>query len=248
MKFILLLLPVLAFSADYSFKNQSALSMVRIGGNSDVETYNLKTDTTGTKDRSSLGFGGHYTLGTSAVNGSDEVETARNWDVNLKYGFQQTKMFGYYAAIQYEGDKFAGYDQRNNYDAGFKYILANSDKVKSHFELGYRFTQEMLADSKDENGVLLSRGTDADFQKARLFYTYGRKVSETVQFAFWTEFIPNFDEEQDYLINFEPSVSVALDKTFSLKVAYRGAYDGQPNVAGNKRLDYTQTTSLIANF
>lgn len=232
MKFILLLLPVLAFGAEYDFKNQSELSMVKVGGNTDLETYNLKTNTTGTKGNSSLNIGGHYTLGTA-----NEVESARDWDGYVKYALQQTKVFGYYTAAQIEGNEFAGFDQRNNYDVGFKYILANDDKVNSHLELGYRFTQEMLLDA----------GADEDFQKGRLFYTYSRKATAALSYAFWTEYIPNFDEEQDFLITFEPSISVALDKTFSLKIAYRGSYDGQP-VAGNERLDYTQTTSLIANF
>lgn len=239
MKFILLLLPVLVFGAEYDFTNKTGLSIVKAGGNSDLETYNLQTDTTGTKGKSTLGFGGHYTLGTA-----DGTESARNWDGNVKYSFKQTKNFGYYTAVQYEGDEFAGYDQRNNYDLGFKYVLANDDKVKSHFELGYRYTEEML-----------TNGPDEDFQKGRLFYTYSRKASKTLSYAFWTEYIPNFDEEQDFLINFEPSLSVALDDTFSLKVAYRGSYDGQPQftttngvTTENERLDYVQTTSLIANF
>ena len=64
---------------------------------------------------------------------------------------------------------------------------------------------------------------------------------------------PNFSESDDYLISFEPSIAVAMNKTFSLKVAYKGDYDNEPAVDAdsgerNEYLDYTTTTSLIAKF
>lgn len=238
---LLLVISSFAFCNDFKFSNESALSIVQVSGNAELSTYNLKTDTTGTKNKSSIGFGGHYTLGTAEVEQDDgsfeDEESARNWDVYLKYDYQFTKTMGLYSAVQYEGNEFSGFDQRSNYDLGLKYVFTKNDKLNHFFELGYRYTYEML-----------TNGPDGDFQKARLYYHIKKQQTENVSYKFWTEYLPNFTESKDYIISFEPSVIVAIDKTFSLQVSYKGVYDNLPNEEGNERLDSIQTTSLIAKF
>lgn len=243
MKLILLLLPSLVFAAGYSFENESQLSIVKTGGNSELSTYSLQTDTTGTKDKSSLSFGGHYTLGTGEDNNGDQVESARNWDIHTRFAYQFNKKLGSYVGVKYEGDEFSGFDQRDNYDAGMKYIIKETDKVKMLTEAGYRYTVERLTEADDGSG-----GEDNDFSKLRFYYEVDRKVSKTFSYKFWTEYLPNLDVPEDYIISFEPSVSVVIDDNFSLKVSYKGVYDNQPNIEGNEYLDYIQTTSLIAKF
>ena len=110
-------------------------------------------------------------------------------------------------------------------------------------EAGYRYTVEKLTVAEDGTG-----GEDQDFSKLRFYYEIDKKVTKTFSYKFWTEYLPNLDEPEDYIITFEPSIAVVLDDTFSLKVAYKGIYDNQPNIEGNEYLDYTQTTSLIAKF
>ena len=243
MKLLLLLMPMLVFAVDYSFENESQLSTVKTGGNSDLSTYNLQTDSTGTRDDSSLNFGGHYTLGTGENDDGEKIESARNWDIHLKYAYQYSKKLGTYVGVKYEGDEFSGYDQRDNYDAGMKYIIEKTDKISMLAEAGYRYTVEKLTTAEDGTG-----GDDQNFSKLRFYYEIAKKVTPTFSYKFWTEYLPNLDEPRDNIITFEPSISVILDDTFSLKVAYKGIYDNQPNIEGNEYLDYTQSTSLIAKF
>jgi putative salt-induced outer membrane protein len=84
--------------------------------------------------------------------------------------------------------------------------------------------------------------------KARLYNEFNHKFSETVQYKFWLEYVPNFTQSKDYLVNAEASLTSILTSMFSLKVAYKGMYDNLPAVSGYKNYDYATTTSLVAKF
>lgn len=245
MKLILaLLVAAISFGANAEFSNESELSVLVNGGNTKMESYNLKTLSKKKMDKNVLSFGGHYTLGTttSTVNGEDQkTETARNWDVNAKYERVFTESLNGLFAVKYEGDEFSGIKQRDNYDLGAKYKFTDTDKVKTFFELAYRYSLERRTVRNDKNE------DEFVFHKAKLYFETSRKHSETVSSKFWVEYLPNFTESKDYLITVEPSVAVTLSSTFSLKAAYKVIYDNQP-VAGNQMHDFLYTTSLLAKF
>lgn len=243
---LVILLPVFAF-AETKFSNESEVSIVQTGGNSTVETYNAKTLSKWEKAKRSYSLGGHYTLGTSeqtdeTTGDTENAESARNWDVNLKYDQKLTKTIDGFAAIQYEGDKFAGYNQRENLDVGLKHIMKNTDKLKTFIEAGARYTIERRVERNEDNEDVLN------FTKGRLYYEISHQKNESLSYKFWVEYLPNFTEAQDYMISYEPSIAFVLDGNFSLKTAYKAIYDNEPNVEGNEYTDYTFTTSLLAKF
>lgn len=230
--------------------NESELSLIQSGGNSSVETYNAKTEFSLKKEKRSYSFGGHYTLGSSEKilddGEKEKIESARNWDAHTRYEQELSKNFGGFLGLQYEGDEFSGYKQRENIDLGAKYTLTKSDRVKSFLELGARYTVERKV-TRDEDNEDVFRYT-----KGRLYYEFSRKSSDSLSYKFWTEYIPNFTENEDYMVSFEPSINYVLSSTFSLKTAYKGVYDNQPSLDKfnnrNEYLDYTFTTSLLAKF
>lgn len=230
--------------------NESEVSLLQTGGNSVVETYNAKTEFNLQEEKKSYSFGGHYTLGASEKvdeNGETEkVESARNWDAHARFEQQVSQHLGAFVGLQYQGDEFSGYKQRENADLGGKYTLTKTDKVSSFLEFGIRYTIERsLARDEDDEDVF-------NYTKARLYYEFSHKVSKTLFYKFWAEYIPNFSESEDYLATFEPSIAYVLSETFSLKTAYKGIYDNQPSIDStgqrNEYLDYIFTTSLIAKF
>lgn len=249
MRFIYLLVILLSLNsyAETKFSNESEVSVVQTGGNSSVETYNAKTLSKWDAGKRSYSFGGHYTLGTAeqvneTTNKTENVVSARNWDVFVKYKQKLSKRFGGFAAVQYEGDTFTGIKQRENADLGGKYIVSETDKNKTFVEAGTRYTIErrVVRDDDDEDVF--------NFIKGRIYFETERKKNETLSYKFWVEYLPNFTESEDYIVTYEPSVAVVLSSKFSLKTAYRAIYDNQPNVEGNENTDYTFTTSLIAKF
>ena len=239
-----------SYAAESVIKNETELSLIQSGGNSSVETYNAKTEFSLKKVKRAYSFGGHYTLGSSDKvlddGKKEKSESARNWDAHTRYEQDISKRFSGFLGLQFEGDEFSGYKQRENMDLGAKYSLTKNDKVNSFLELGARYTIERKV-NRDKDGDDVFRYT-----KGRLYYEFARISSEALSYKLWAEYIPNFTESKDYMISFEPSLVYFLSSTFSLKTAYKGVYYNQPSIDKfdnrNEYLDYTFTTSLLANF
>ena len=249
MKLLLLLciIPTISIAQESKWANESEISIIQTGGNTNLETYNFNSDISLKKAKRTYSAGGHYTLGTSKTTDSTtgtetKIETARNWDGHAKYQQVLSKKVSGFFAIQYEGDEFSGYKQRENYDVGAKYNLHEADDYNSFFEFGYRYTTERTTTRNTDNEDVFNDN------KGRLYYEVNHKVKSGLSYKFWTEYIKNFTRSEDYLINFEPSMAFTLSEVFSVKIAYKGMYDNEPAVEGNKYLDWTYTTSLIAVF
>jgi putative salt-induced outer membrane protein len=229
--------------AQNKFSHESALTLIETAGNTKNETYNLETknvyDTTVRK----YIFSGHYALSSSDDdNSATENETARNWDVKLGMEQSLTKKLFAVLSLQYEGDKFSNLNQRRNIDLGLKYEITKTDKMQQSITAGYRTSEERRI-TKDEDG-----DDTFNFSKGFTKYEISHQVTKTMSYGFWTEYIPNFTEAEDYQINFEPSIAVVMTEMFSLKVAYKGMYDNERNPGIKERLDTTTTTSLLAKF
>jgi putative salt-induced outer membrane protein len=228
-----LLLTLFAIPAYAQYTNQSEVSMVTTGGNSQLKTYNTKTTNKYIWAKNTLDFGGHYTYGESA-----QSLSARNWDINTKYGTELSDRLSAVLGQITEGNNFQGIKARYNFDIGPKYFFKKDDKTNFFGEIGYRYTIEdrfQPVENVYEN-------------KARAYSQYDRKLNETVSCSLWLEYIPNFTDSEDFLMNGEASLTSILNSTFSLKVAYKGMYDDKPAVEGNKNFDYITTTSLVAKF
>lgn len=227
-----------------NFDNKSELSIVNRGGNSQVETYNAKTENTYTGEQRTYFLGGHYTLGLQGNEDGDLVESARNWDVRGQADQKISGKLSALVAAQIEGDEFAGFSQRDNYDIGLKYSFVNTDDYRWFLEAAYRYTQEQrTAGSTDGSEILY-------FNKASITTEFRKKPNkkDNYTYAFWLQYLPNFTESDDYQINFEPSFSVMINEIFSMKLAYRANYYNLPRVENGAYLDYQYTTSLVAEF
>jgi putative salt-induced outer membrane protein len=233
MKNILILLCFIPLSVFAQLTNESEISLIRSGGNSDVQTTNVRTTNTYKWEKYSALFGGHYTYGENSKNVS-----VRNWDVNGKAEQELTHKVSLLTGEIVEGNTFIAIKSRYNSDLGARYYYSKSDKENFFTELSYRYTVE------NRYGPF----EDTYSHKARLYNEYDHKYSENLQYKLWLEYIPNFSDGKDYLINGEASVTSILTSIFSLKVAYKGMYDNRPATSGFKNYDYLTTTSLVAKF
>jgi len=233
MRFLGLLSLLLALNVQAQYTNESELAIVQTGGNSEVQTTNAKTLNVYKWQLNQVKIGGHYTYGES-----DNGVSARNWDVNTRYEREISSHLSLTAGEIIEGNRFTGVKARYNSDVGAKYFYIKSDLKNFFSELGYRYAIE---DRYEPNPNTFDN-------KARFFNELNHKISETVQYRLWIEYIPNFTESKDYLINGEASITSILNSVFSLKVSYLGMYDNRPAFDGYKNYDYTTTTSLVAKF
>lgn len=224
---------LISSSAMAQLTNESELALIQSGGNAEVQTNNAKTTNTYKWEKYSALFGGHYTYGET----SDSV-SVRNWDINGKVEQEVEPKLSVVVGEIIEGNRFTGIKARYNSDLGMKYYYTKTDLQNFFTEVSYRYAVEDRYEPLE----------NAYDHKARLYNEFDHKYSETLQYKLWLEYVPNFTESKDYLINGEVSVTAILSTMFSLKVAYRGLYDNQPADPGFKNYDYLTTTSLVAKF
>ncbi len=233
MKLLILVMCLLPFSALAQLTNETELAIIQSGGNAEVQTTNAKTTNVYKWMKYSALFGGHYTYGET----SDNV-SVRNWDVNGKVEQEVGPKLSLITGEIIEGNRFTALKARYNSDIGMKYYYTKTDLQIFFTELSYRYAIE-------DRYAPIENSYD---HKARLYNEFDHKYSETLQYKIWLEYIPNFSEDADYLINGEASMTAILNTTFSLKVAYKGMYDNRPASAGFKNYDYLTTTALVAKF
>ncbi|MBT5094379.1 MAG: DUF481 domain-containing protein [Halobacteriovoraceae bacterium] len=218
-------------SLQAKFNNESELTTIINGGNTEQETWNSKTLNTYLKNKNTYKLGGHYSYGKA-----DDELNARNWDLNTRYERTLSEKWSAFSAIQREEDFFASLEYRWNYDLGGIYKFKLEKKQNLHFEAGYRRTLESDLEGRKTNG-----------SKLRLYTEYSRQHNESLFYKLWVEALPNVSESDDWQVNFEPSLNLIMSKVFSLKLAYLHRYDNQPT-PDSKKSDYQYTTSLIAKF
>ena len=233
MRLFVLLALLLSSQAFAQLTNESELAYVQTGGNSDVQTANAKTVNIYTWPKHKFTFGGHYIYGET-----NNGVSARNWDANGRAEKSLSEHLSLTLGEVIEGNRFTGIKTRYNSDIGAKYYYIKSDMKTFFSELGYRYTIE-------DRYAPIENTYD---NKSRFYNEWNHKISATVQYKFWLEYIPNFTDSRDYLVNGEASLTSILNSVFSLKVAYLGMYDNRPAFLGFKNYDYTQTTSIVAKF
>ena len=213
-------------------KNESEAGVVITSGNSSSQSYNLKQSTTYSEASNLLRFQARY-LKTK----NDGVEAAKSWSLGLRYERSLSEMWSAFLAETLESDVFAGILQRYSTDIGAKAKIIHEEGLNWSAEGGYRFTHE----NKTLGGTL-------NYHYARLYTEVERKFNASTSAKLWAEFLPNFTDSDDYLINSEVSVSAAMSAIFSLKVAYMVKYDHLPNPGVAHQTDSIFTTALVAKF
>lgn len=226
--------------------HESSLSIVQTGGNAISESYSASTDNSYKPSIRDYQFFGNYNLAYAnnpRVQNSEIKETVRNWNIGSKLTQDfLLKGLGVGIGLTYEGNEFAGIKQRENSDFNARYKFHNSDKLKSSIEIGYRYTEEKRT-IRDENNRDIFY-----FSKGNFRYNITQKINHNVNYRFWIQYLPNFSRPQNYQINLEPSINVTMTQIFSLRVAYKAEYNGEPNFPGGEYLDHVTTTSLVAKY
>lgn len=215
------------------FSNESEVSIVVNDGNSQLETYHLKSESSYDWKKNKVIFDGQYLYGES-----QNIRSAEEWSVLGRYERSLSERFALFLGELIESNRFAGYRRRFNTDLGTKISLSKNDYQTTSGEVGYRYTIEKkhpryLGETKSSKG--------------RLYLETNWKVFKESKFKLWGEYIPNFTESKDYLLNFEASLGMALNHIFSLKLSYKWMYDNFPP-EGKKKHDTLYSTSLVASF
>lgn len=215
------------------WKNTSEAGVVVASGNSSAQTVNLKHKTAHNWETSVISLRGDYLQSKS--NG---VLSANIWLTELRYERGLGGRWSMVLAQSVEGDRFAGIKQRYNTDIGPKALLYFEENAWDwSAEIGYRFTRE-----NQYNGNKISR------HQARVFTDLKRTWSPTASSRLWAEYIPNFTDSSDWLLNSELSTSANLNSVLALKLAYLVKYDNKPATGIPNKTDSVFTTALVATY
>jgi putative salt-induced outer membrane protein len=220
------------FAQDGSpWTNESELSVVSIGGNSQSESYSAKQKTS-YKFNSNIFTGfGRYLQTTSG-----STETGKQWEASLRFEKEFSEKWSAFVQQGAESNFYAGYVQRENTDLGGKYYFIKEDAEKLFMESGLRYI-------KDFDGTY-----SAYSNSGRIYFEYSKKFNESVFGKFWTEYLSNLKDSDAYQLNWEPSLSVMMNQVFSLKAAYLVKFHNKEISPADKRQDTTFTTSIVAKF
>lgn len=213
------------------FVGEAEAGMILITGNSDSQSFAGKAKMSYTQDKNIYSAFGHY-IKTEA----NSVESARNWDVGVRYDRELTDYLGVFVGQKMESDIFAGYLQRDSTDLGLKYYLIKKDDMNWSVEAGYRYSK-----TQPVTGPVL-------YDNFLRFYTeFNKSFDKTFSFRYWLEYLPNLTDGKAYQLNTEASINAMLNSIFSLKLGYLVQYQNVPP-SGGKETTSTTTLNLVAKF
>lgn len=222
-----------AYATDPSkWSHESEASIVQVGGNTTSESYSAKQKT-GYKLDTHIFTGAARYLQSKA----NQVETAKQWDVSVRYEKELGENWGLFLQHGAESDSYAGYVQRDNSDIGGKYIFLKESDQNFFGEFGYRYIKTQF-----------TSGEMTYSNSGRVYLEYSAKFNDSVTGKFWAEYMPNFTVSDAYLLNYEPSVNVMMSQVLSLKVAYLVKYHNKTKTNDEKKEDTSLTTALVAKF
>ena len=215
------------------WSNESEAAVVKVGGNTESESYSAKEKTTFTQSTNIWISTARYLQ--SKASGT---ETAKSWDAALRYERVFSDLWSGLIQHGAESNVYAGYLQRDNTDLGAKYTFVKSDTENALLEAGLRSTK-----------TLSSQGADPKRESfGRLYTEYSRQINASVSAKAWVEYLPNFSDPEAYLLNYEPSLTVLMTQVFSLKMAYLVKIHNKILLATERKEDTALTTSLVAKF
>ena len=215
------------------FKNNTEAGISVVNGNTKTESYNVKQSNYYSWGKNSVGAKGGFLESKNLG-----VLSAKKWDFSFRYERTLSKMVALFIAQGLESDRFAGYMQRYNTDLGGKFFLYQVEKEWSWItELGPRYSHQ-----NSMGGMVLIR------KGARLYSELVHDWNVGTRSELWLEYLPNFTDTRDWMLNGELSISAALTNIFSVKSAYLVKFHTMPSAPATFKTDSTFTTNFVAKF
>jgi putative salt-induced outer membrane protein YdiY len=220
------------------WKSSIAVGVTIARGNTDTTLASVTAVTEKKWDKNDLVFGGDGLYGeTKAPNAPKSTENAETL-----HGFGQYNRFfenGFYWYGRADGfhDGIADIKYRLTLAPGLGYFFLTNKTMDLSAEIGPGYIREQL-EGRIESFVTLRMGEKYHYNISPI-----AKVWETV------EFLPQVDNFNNYIINFETGIDAVLtkDKKLSLRTVLRDTYNNVP-AAGRLKNDLQIITGLAYKF
>jgi putative salt-induced outer membrane protein len=167
---------------------------------------------------------------------TDGATTARTIAGELRGGRHLSPRFELFVEGDYFKNDFAGIDRRLSGVGGGAYSVVKTPNQELKLQAGVGYTKEdRLA------------GEDKSFANGQAGLLYKIKLSATTDLSEEFSYVESFKDSSDWRIANTFSVSVAMNKVFSLKASHNLAYLNEP-VPGFGKTDTITTVALVAKF
>lgn len=179
----------------------------------------------------------------------DVETTMENYQGKLRYDRFVSDRFSLFLSLSGRRDRFQGLAARVNLDPGFAYYFIVEEKQRLWGELGYDLQYDVRTNEAIDEAV--AEGLDLDKtnsrHSARGFLGYHVNVNENVSFDTGAELLVAIPETENWRLNWDTSITAALDTRFSLGATFNLRYDNNP-LPGVEELDTITAMNLICTL
>ena len=212
-------------------KVTAGVAFLDASGNTDVTTLSINERLEWTRP--------HF-LWTQSINGinssTDGEESANLLAIGLRGDWKPKGRLSVYSLVNFDRNRFADIRRRFEEGAGLGYRLV--DRTHHHLttELGSQFVQQQNLQDVTDN-----------FLAGRAAELYRYSFKDDTYFEERVEYLPNFEQSEDYRVNVEANVVAPLSRHLGLKLGYVVRFDNLPEPTV-KKTDRFFTSGLQVNF
>jgi len=216
----------------YPWESSLSAGLTLTRGNSQSLMYSgdIKTAKKTPENEYMFGIGGAY----GNQNSQDSVN---NYKADAQWNHFFSENFFGYVLGDASRDLIAGVDYRFNIGPGIGYYFIKNKETTLAFETGGGYQYEHLF------GV----GGYKSFATVRLAERFEHKFGDRAKVWQKAELLPQVDKFDNYVLNLELGVEVAISKSFSLKTVLTDCYQNEP-AAGRKNSDIMLVSGISYKF
>jgi putative salt-induced outer membrane protein len=233
-----LFVPGLLFGADPPpagpppiWSGKAEASFVSTTGNTAVQTIGAGVEVDYKKD-----IWDGLAKGAFVQGKTDGATTARTIAGEVRLGRHFSERFELFAQGDYFKNEFAGIEHRVSGTGGAAYSVVKTPAQELKVQAGVGYTKEARL-----------IGGDRSFTSGLAGFLYKVKLSATTDLSDEFSYIESFKDSSDWRVANAFSLSVAINKTFSLKASHTLAYLNEP-VPGFGKTDTITSVALVAKF
>lgn len=167
---------------------------------------------------------------------TDGEKSAEQFRVGLRGDYALSSRIGAYGLAAWDRNEFAGISRRFEEGVGVAVKAVALERTTLDVEAGLGATQQRS-----------TADVSTSFLSGRAAARFRQMLAETAYLQQGVEFLPNFEEGDDYRILSETSLVAPLSASIALKASYVIRYDNLPE-PGFKKTDRVLTTGVQVNW
>jgi len=206
-------------------------------GNSDTLLVGAAIKTLKKWDKNEVALGADTTYGNNRdINTGNRTTTAQNYGAFAQYNRLVTERWYFAALVDGRQDRIAGIDYRLSLAPSAGYYIIKNDTFTLSGEVGPGFIFEQLKGAGSANYISL-----------RVAENFRWKINERASLAQKAEFLPKVDELDNYVFNFDMTLSSKITEKLSVNITFQDFYRSVPAV-GRKENDLRLLAGLGYTF